>query len=81
MLVCDVINVCKKDLGSYWIILMGNKLFTSRAVGITKLLLACGIREGPDTTVVEPHVWRGCNMLLNPLLITAISDGIKFEVS
>ena len=59
----------------------GNELFTSGDIGITKLLLAGGIREEPDTTVVEPHTRRVHDMLLNPLLITAISDGIEFEMS
>ena len=81
MLVCDDIKICKKGSRILFGIFGGNKLFTSRAVGIAKLHLARGVREGPDTTVVEPHVLGGCDMLFNPLLITAISDGIKFEVS
>ena len=81
VLVCDVSNVCKKGSRILEDYVKGNELFTSRAVGIAKLHLARGVREGPDTTVVEPHVLGGCDMLFNPLLITAISDGIKFEVS
>ena len=70
----------KKDLGSYLDYSGGNKLFTSGAVGIAKLELARGIRKTLNTTVVKPYVLIIPNMLLDPMLITSMTDGIKFEM-
>jgi hypothetical protein len=44
VLVCDVSNVCKKGSRILEDYVKGNELFTSRAVGITKLHLARGVR-------------------------------------
>ena len=79
-MVCDDVKICKKGSRILFGLFRGDKLFTSGAVGIAKLELARGIRKTLNTTVVEPTVRMIPDMLLDPLLITSMTDGIEFEM-
>ena len=58
----------------------GNKLFTSGAVCITKLELADRVREKPDKKNVEPNIWGVYHVMLDCLLIIAITHVIELEM-